>query len=269
MLHPSHRLSFCLTAQVAIGGSEECTLCDSESGQIENAAHSKCSTCTGGSYGSPTTYNSTGGLTRPAECIQCPSSGFTCDGGTIKIQRGTWYSVSNNPSIVVDIEIHACFNAEACVYPDANAVNAHAFTCDADKGYFGPLCGACDRAASFTRSGRACAKCEPTALTWVAIAAVALGLLTFVVYLTAFRSTSSRVGEYGGIIRRIAFSYIQVRANAACACFALVGFSPHAPAHDPRLPARRWSAYSASSKRAEQKSSTISLARRPKSGAGR
>lgn len=204
----------CRAAQVALEGSVNCTLCDSEIGEIENTLHSKCLRCTDGSYAVPAAYGLGGGLVQHAECIQCPSSGFACDGGTIKIERGTWYSVSKNPTVAVDIEIHACFNAEACVYPGPDAVNAHAFACDTDKGYFGPLCGACDRATSFTRSGRACAKCEPTSWTWIAIAAVALGLFAFVVYLTAFRSTSSRVGEYGGIIRRIAFSYIQVRVRA-------------------------------------------------------
>ena len=203
--------SFRPTAQVAIEGSEECTRCNAEDGQIENAAHSKCFTCTDGSYGSPTTNTSTGGLTRQAECIQCPSSGFACVGGKIKIESGTWYSVSNNPKIAVDIEIHACFNAEACVYPDDNDANKATVACNTDKGYGGPLCGACDRTTSFMNSGRACAECIPTLWTWLAIAAVALGLFAFIVHLTACRSTTHRVGEYGGIIRRIAFSYIQVR----------------------------------------------------------
>ena len=204
------------TAQVAIEGSEECTRCNAEDGQIENAAHSKCFTCTDGSYGSPTTNTSTGGLTRQAECIQCPSSGFACVGGKIKIESGTWYSVSNNPKIAADIEIHACFNADACVYPDDDDADKAAVACNTDNGYGGPLCGVCDRATSFTRVGAACAKCIPTLWTWLAIAAVALGLFAFIVHLTAFRSTTHHIGEYGGIIRRIAFSYIQVRLSHAC-----------------------------------------------------
>ena len=50
------------TAQVAIEGSEECTRCNAEDGQIENAEHYKCLTCTDGSYGSPTVVRQDGDI---------------------------------------------------------------------------------------------------------------------------------------------------------------------------------------------------------------
>ena len=62
------------------------------------------------------------------------------------------------------------------------------------------------------RTGYVCQKCTPAHINYLVLCALAIAIFVVVVYVAAFRSTRRRVNEYGGVIRRIAFSYMQVRA---------------------------------------------------------
>ena len=110
--------------------------------------------------------------------------------------------------ITKDTKFYPCANDDACIKPQVNVL---VVTCA--HGYEGPLCGACkfdDESPRFVRSGAVCAKCESSYRNVLALSAIIVGILLFAIYITAIRSTNRRVGEYGGIIRRQLFSYIQV-----------------------------------------------------------
>ena len=125
----------------------------------------------------------------------------------------TWYSFEHNADGVNEYtEMHACFNDECCMSPNASNPRVR---CDASKGYSGPLCGACGprstgpTSTAAVRSGRVCTACwtqGENIVATVALASVVVGTAVFV----SLRSTNRRVGEYGGVLRRIAFSYMQM-----------------------------------------------------------
>ena len=120
-----------------------------------------------------------------------------------------WYDEPSIPTHAIDehTEVHECFNDECCeLSADKSSVS-----CATDLGYYGPLCGGCDMNRGFLRNGFACGKCRPPMDNYLALSGLIVGIIVVVIYIAAFRSTDSRVGEYGGIIRRIAFSYMQVR----------------------------------------------------------
>ena len=94
---------------------------------------------------------------------------------------------------------------------DSTEIRKDVIVCSSALGYFGPLCGACERKERFIRSGLACAQCPAhKEENYPYAGGLCLFVVVMVVYIGVFRSTRRRVGEYGGIIRRIAFSYIQM-----------------------------------------------------------
>ena len=109
--------------------------------------------------------------------------------------------------VTKDTKFYTCVNEDACIKPKLDVL---VVTCAV--GYEGPLCGACkfDESERFIRSGEFCAKCENQDRNVLVLIAIIFGILLFVIYITGIRSTNRRVGEYGGIIRRQLFSYIQV-----------------------------------------------------------
>jgi hypothetical protein len=96
-----------------------------------------------------------------------------------------WYPFKDNAIIGSETEIHECFNDECCEYSN----NKQTLACNTEKGYYGPLCGACDRdneqdQGFFTRSGGGCVECWPPLASWigtVALVTVALLLLLYIV----------------------------------------------------------------------------------------
>ena len=115
---------------------------------------------------------------------------------------------STNEAITESSIIYNCFNDVCCIFPDGDTSKVE---CNTKSGYYGPLCGGCDMNRGFLRNGFACGKCRPPMDNYLALSGLIVGIIVVVIYIAAFRSTDSRVGEYGGIIRRIAFSYMQVR----------------------------------------------------------
>jgi hypothetical protein len=122
-------------------------------------------------------------------------------------QPKAWY----DPSIPVHAidettEVHECFNDVCCeLSADKSSVS-----CATDLGYYGPLCGGCNMDRGFLRNGYVCTKCDTIVNNYLALSGLTVGIIVVVIYIAAFRNTNQRVGEYGGIIRRIAFSYMQV-----------------------------------------------------------
>ena len=187
---------------------EEC-----EPGQITDTQQAACSTCAVGSY-RLTPLNRTH---ESSTCEVCPSRGVECRGGVLELDtaRLAWYDFEKSHVIREDTEIHSCFNDECCAYSDMPKPLA----CNTEKGYEGPLCGACIReledpntkeTKNFLRSSFGCVQCWEPEYNWFVLVAMTLGVGLLFVYVAAFRSTTRRVGEDGGIIRRIGFSYVQM-----------------------------------------------------------
>tara|TARA_B110000208_G_scaffold95123_1_gene119186 strand:- start:93 stop:455 length:363 start_codon:yes stop_codon:yes gene_type:complete len=106
-------------------------------------------------------------------------------------------------------EVHECFNDVCCEL----STDKSSLSCATHLGYYGPLCGGCDIERGYLRNGYTCSKCDKSlgGLTnYLALSGLIVGVLIVVIYIAAFRNTNRRVGEYGGIIRRIAYSYMQV-----------------------------------------------------------
>ena len=148
-------------------------------------------------------------------------TGVDCTDGALQIKDGFWRPSDSNVGtikITKDTKFYPCVNEDACIKPKLSVL---VVTCATNLGYEGPLCGACkfgDESQRFIRSGAVCAKCESQDVNMLALTAIIVGILLFAIYITAMRSTNRRVGEYGGIIRRQLFSYIQV---SACSIFSL------------------------------------------------
>ena len=149
---------------------------------------------------------------RPSLFSTCPiSSAVACLNGKVQWKSDDgifpWYW----GEVTQDTEVHACWNTLSCITNgDGSSV-----TCNTNAGYYGPLCGACDRdneqgLGSFTRSGYVCAKCSSTATNILVVAALMIGIVIVAVYVSGYRRLDRRVDEYGGILRRLAFSYIQM-----------------------------------------------------------
>jgi hypothetical protein len=176
---------------------------------------------------------------------------LVCEGGTLawKGVPLTWYAEGKfsgdegisfsrqerkweafNQTINADSPIHTCFNDVCCRHPknsDGASDDESRVECATDSGYYGPLCGGCDmkyvdprtkEKKVFLRDGFVCKMCpknwEGSELNESIILVCVLVAVIFavVVYIAAFRSTRRAVDEYGGVIRRLAFSYMQVRS---------------------------------------------------------
>jgi hypothetical protein len=188
---------------------EPCKLAGEIGGQFTRATGAtSCDICGEGTYGVD------GG------CTKCPLTRFlACRDGVLEWSPGGWYNVgewsdegawvSENRVIDEETVVHACFNDFACSALD-DGQDASALECVTDLGYHGPLCGSCVT-PKFLRSGFACSVCpDDVAENYPLIVAMFFGIIAAVVYIGVFRSTRRRVGEIGGIIRRIGFSYMQM-----------------------------------------------------------
>ena len=145
-----------------------------------------------------------------------------------QIKDGFWRSPDADVSTITvtkDTQFYPCVNEDACIKPKLGVLIV---TCATNLGYEGPLCGACkfDESQRFIRSGAVCAKCESQDLNVLALTAIMFGVLLFAIYITAIRSTNRRVGEYGGIIRRQLFSYVQV-SDSAVLSLSLISLPSH------------------------------------------
>ena len=133
--------------------------------------------------------------TTATPCTSCPSVGASCAGGVLQLSNDAWYDIDENPTVDKDTEMHTCFNDECCINTATVPV------CDASKGYFGPLCGACDRDneqrnGTFTRSGRGCVRCWRPWASWLATVALGGAALVALTYLVMRHKFDVPKGDY-------------------------------------------------------------------------
>ena len=170
-------------------------------GQIPDAAQVTCVLCADGMYKDG------------FACRKCPTRGAQCSAGILKFNAHVWYvqpAIGAVKEIIIDerTEVHDCFNTAACRSLQSNT----RVECASDLGYGGPLCGACVTGtdARYIRAGRACSQCGDQRLNIALAVLLSASVIIGLVYIGACRSMHRRVGEYGSILRRVAFSYIQM-----------------------------------------------------------
>ena len=195
----AHACVSCAASMFAPAGSANCSVCDGAA--FPDATRGSCIRCAAGSYRA---FDDT--------CSTCPLVGVECAGGALAIRNGFWRPTAPNASalalqVTLQTTFYRCANDVACLAPAPGELTV---ACARDFGYFGALCGGCDFESGFIRSGSQCSKCEAEAVNWIALVAILHVILAFVIYIAVFRSTTRRGDESGGIIRRIAFSYIQM-----------------------------------------------------------
>jgi len=158
-----------------------------------------CSPCATGTF-----TESTGN----ALCSMCPNILATCDGGQLILDKNAWYEPLGITRTRVDKDtaMYPCFNDECCILSDSKTRTR----CDADKGYTGPLCGACDVAKGAMRSGSGCMYCWDAATNSFAAIGLATLLLGFVVYLVIQHIFAVPLGVYIAPVQRLALSFLQM-----------------------------------------------------------
>ena len=184
---------------------DACMSCSS--GEIPDASAATCATCAVGAYSSPS-----GGGNQSNVCVRCPARGAICTGGMLSLDEGSWYDTKLTKIISEETEVHKCFNDESCLLDESKS----SVQCNSARGYSGPLCGACDQSRGFVRAGSICSSCPSSAVSWLVCCALIFAFALCMIHVAALRNTTSRAGEFGGIIRRIAFSYVQVSGSLPC-----------------------------------------------------
>ena len=113
---------------------------------------------------------------------------------------------STNDAITKSSIIYNCFNDVCCIFPDGDTSKVE---CNTKSGYYGPLCGGCDKSRGYYRNSFVCEKCRSNSDNWTVVAVLAVAAFFVVVYVSAFHRTKRDIGENGSIVRRIAYSYVQ------------------------------------------------------------
>ncbi|RYG55948.1 hypothetical protein EON66_04085 [archaeon] len=123
--------------------------------------------------------------------------GFFIAPGSIRYANASTHEIAISDAL----EVHACFNPEACAFDAA----ARTFSCA--HGYSGALCGVCDVDAGYMRQGDKCTACPSTAANVVVLLLVVLLLAAALVHLVLFRKAD--VTNRTSILIRIGLTYVQ------------------------------------------------------------
>ena len=141
-------------------------------------------------------------------CTRCPSMGVDCSGGILKLLPA-FSRADRGSTIDASSELHPCWNAAGCfVDLNTSATNRSFFvTHRCAHGYSGPLCGVCDAAADYAKSGSACVPCWSGLANAAVVVALPIGLLGLVVYIALYRDTGKSADSQ--VLFRILLTYIQ------------------------------------------------------------
>jgi len=180
--------------------------------RIEGAT--ECSTCDEGKHTvmRPAIPGSAlGNTSMVAECATCPTStGLQCVGGIRKWSPKIWYDTELDANEIDETtEVHRCFNDECCTFP-LGGQDTSRVVCDGERGYYGALCGACDRNQNFIRSGFGCEECWEIA--WSVLGSLVslfafIGLIGWFTIVTDFDRPSN---DFSSVVWKILFSHIQM-----------------------------------------------------------
>ena len=161
----------------------------------------------------PATVSDTSVVSAEILCKQCPPVSnklLLCTAGVLAWEDEAWYNWEETPPHAIDetTEVHRCFNDEACVFPDGD--DRSRVACDTAKGYYGPLCGACDRDTGFIRSGYGCQRCLKMLYSYLGSAALVLAFLVMVGWFTIAQDFDRPAHDYSGVVLKMFFSHLQM-----------------------------------------------------------
>jgi hypothetical protein len=159
-----------------------------------------CEQCGGGSY-------SDGGPT--VTCTKCPRKGVDCSGGVLRLLPGYFRVPDFRPTVDESTELHACWNPRGC-FVDLNETSTNrswAATHRCEDGYEGALCGVCDAAGGYAKTGGACTKCWDRLTNLAVLSLFPVALAGFVVYISLYRKISK--SSESQVLLRIVLTYLQ------------------------------------------------------------
>jgi uncharacterized protein (DUF486 family) len=152
-----------------------------------------------------------GNTSMVAECATCPTStGLQCVGGIRKWSPKIWYDTELDANEIDETtEVHRCVNDECCTFP-LGGQDTSRVVCDGERGYYGALCGVCDRNQNFIRSGFGCEECWEIA--WSVLGSLVslfafIGLIGWFTIVTDFDRPSN---DFSSVVWKILFSHIQM-----------------------------------------------------------
>ncbi len=159
-----------------------------------------CEPCGGGSYsdGGPNVVG----------CTKCPRKGVECT-GQLRLLPGFFRVADGRDTIDERTELHECWSPRGCfVNLNESLTNrSWAVTHRCERGYTGPLCGMCDAANRYAKTGVICTECWDRGLDIAVLALLPIAIMAFVVYVSLFRKVKK--SSENTILVRILLPYIQ------------------------------------------------------------
>jgi hypothetical protein len=194
----------------AMPGTVTCAECDVPGTYTQDSGATVCSVCSDDFHAVRKKGN-----TSAAVCAKCPSAkALDCTNGVLEWQPKAWYDPSI-PTHAIDenTEVHQCFNDVCCMNPDGDKSRVE---CVKELGYYGPLCGACDRKRDFIRSGFGCQKCWQKVYSYLGSAVMIVAFVVVVMCFAVVTDFDRPSGDYSGVVLKIFFSHLQVRTFCVC-----------------------------------------------------
>lgn len=164
-----------------------------EVGFVPTADGFQCQSCPAGTY-------SDGGAIHKA-CVKCPLGGVDCSAGKLQFLTGFYRFDDGLDTLTSKSELYPCWNPVACIVNTSTPSRAARDTHRCAEGYKpdSPLCGICDAANDYARTGRKCTKCWPRIVNMLIVSMIPVGISGAVVYISLTKtadSAGSRVTIY-------------------------------------------------------------------------
>lgn len=164
-----------------------------EPGFVPTADGFQCQSCPSGTY-------SDGGAIHKA-CVKCPLGGVDCTTGKLQFLTGFYRFDDGLDTLNATSELYPCWNPTACIVNTSTPSRAARDTHRCAEGYKpnSPLCGICDAANDYARTGRKCTKCWPRMVNLMIVGLIPVGITGAVIYISLTKtadSAGSRVTIY-------------------------------------------------------------------------
>ena len=129
-----------------------------------------------------------------------------CENGRLALEAKTWYPLDTTKQLGKETEIHECFNDECCVLYNVST----RVRCNEERGYYGPLCGACDRKQGAMRSGGGCVICWEAWQNYIATTGITAAWVGVIGYYTIFEDFDAPEGDYASSALKLLMSHLQM-----------------------------------------------------------
>ena len=185
-------------------GATTCAACSTAGTYTPLSGATVCAVCADGFHAAM--MNISNGI---AECIKCPRSlGLACRFGVLEWKPKAWYDVQiSTHEIDQSTRIFECLNSISCMFPDGDTSRVE---CNTKEGYYGPLCGACDRTRDFIRTGYGCYKCWNKRSSIIGTLVVIIGFIVIVAWITLVVDFDRPRDDWTSSVMKMLFSHLQM-----------------------------------------------------------